>query len=178
MTRRRSPMRPPRSRKCAPILVAALWAGAVTAAEEPVQILPPVIETARTTLPALIVFEVTDLTTTTEAVTGTTRVSFDEALLGTGRAVRISVKADGDLVPQDDGSIPVSNINWETSGAVNGVGMNGVLNKTTYTPVFQSNVLVLSGQVDVVWKLSAPGPAVRAGPHQVTLRWRIESINP
>jgi hypothetical protein len=56
--------------------------------------------------------------------------------------------------------------------------MNGVLSKTTYTPVYQSNVVVLSGRVDVVWKLLPPTPAVRAGTHQVTLRWKVESVTP
>ena len=166
-------MRPSRSSTSALLIMAALWAGAAVPTAAPVQ-----LESARTTVPAIIVFEVTDLITTTDAVTGTTTVSFDQALLLLGRALRISVKADGDLVPLDGGSIPVSNIVWQTSGAVNGVGINGVLSKTAYTPVFESNALVLSGRVDVVWKLSPPGPAVRAGPHQVTLRWKIESVIP
>jgi hypothetical protein len=156
------------------ILAATLWAGAFATAEEP----PQLIETARTTVPAVILFEVNDLTSTTQAVSGTTTVAFDTALLGLGRALRISVKADGDLIPPNGVSIPISNIAWSTSGVSNGVGVNGVLSKTTYTQVFQSNVGALSGQVDVTWTLSPPSVGVRAGLHQVTLRWKVESVTP
>jgi hypothetical protein len=176
MTLRRRRRRPVRIHWGASLLAAVLWAGAVAAAGEPGQF--PGNETVRSTLPALIGFEVTDLTMTTEAVTGSTTIAFDQANIRPNRAVRISVKADGDLAPQNGGIIPVSNVSWETSGAVNGVGMNGVLSKTNYVQVFEGNIDALSGQVDVVWKLSPTGSGVLAGPRQTTLRWKIETVKP
>jgi hypothetical protein len=167
-----------RSCRCWPVLLVTMWAGAAATAEEPRQIVPPSVETARVTVPPLVVFEVTDLTSPTQAFTGTTTVSFDQALLAVGRVLRISVKADGDLIPQDGDSLPISSISWNTSGVVNGIGVNGVLSKASYTQVFQSNATTVSGQVDLAWTLSPPSPAVRAGTHQVTLRWRIESVIP
>lgn len=35
-----------------------------------------------------------------------------------------------------------------------------------------------SGQVDLGWTLAAPGSLIRAGVHQLTIRWKIESITP
>jgi hypothetical protein len=177
MMLRRRRRRPVRIHWGASLLAAVLWAGAVAAAGEPGQF-PPGQETVRSTLPALIGFEVTDVTMPTEAVTGSTTIAFDQANIRPNRAVRISVKADGDLTPQSGGIIPVSNVSWETSGAVNGFGMNGVLSKTNYVQVFEGNIDALSGQVDVVWKLSPTAPGVLAGQRQTTLRWKIETVKP
>ena len=106
-------------------------------------------------------------------------MSFDQALLGLQRALPISLKADGDLVLQDVGSIPVSNVTWTTLGAVNGVGINGVLSKTTYGPCSRATLVPLSIRVRSSFSGGSPRRAPeRAGPHQVTLRWRIESVIP
>jgi len=59
-----------------------------------------------------------------------------------------------------------------------GIGVNGVLSKTIYTQVYQSNVGAKSGKVDVNWTLSAPGLGVSPGMHYVTLRWKFESVIP
>ena len=141
----------------------------------PPQLLP---ETVRITVPALVTFDVPNVTLSTDATSGVATVSFNLAVLNLGRGVRISVKADGDLTPPGGPAIPASNISWQTSNVSGGVGTNGVLSKTTYTQVFQGNVLTTSGRVDLTWRMSAPGTAVRAGTHQVLLRWRIESAVP
>ena len=60
----------------------------------------------------------------------------------------------------------------------NGVGVNGVLSKTSYTVAFEGQPMATTGGVDIVWTLSAPGSAVRAGTHQATLRWKIEAVTP
>jgi hypothetical protein len=56
--------------------------------------------------------------------------------------------------------------------------VNGTLTKTSYAVVFEGQPLAAAGGVDVAWTLAAPGSTVRAGTHQVTLRWKIESFIP
>jgi hypothetical protein len=56
--------------------------------------------------------------------------------------------------------------------------MNGTLSATSYTLVFQSNPSPSSGHADLEWTLAAPGGGVRAGLHQLTVRWKLESIMP
>ena len=161
-------------RLAAAVLVVAVCAGRPANAEPQL----PSLETARVTVPAFVQFQVTDVTTSTEALTGTTTLTYDTALLSIGHVLRISVKADGDLTPPGGSAIPASNISWQTSAVSNGIGINGVLSKTTYTQVFHGDAGVTSGSVDLVWTLSSPGSSIRAGTHEVTLRWKIESIMP
>ena len=35
-----------------------------------------------------------------------------------------------------------------------------------------------SGHIDLGWTLAAPGSGIRAGNHQLTIRWKVESITP
>ena len=166
-------------RRLAAILVAAMWAGTVATAEEPGWTAPSQLpQTVRVTVPAMVAFSVTNVSVATLASTGATPVSFDLALLGLGRALRISVKADADLTPPSGTAIPASNVSWQTSNVTGGVGVNGVLSKTAYTQVYQGNVGALSGHVDLTWTLSPPGSAIRAGTHQGLLRWKFESVIP
>jgi hypothetical protein len=44
--------------------------------------------------------------------------------------------------------------------------------------VFQSDPARTSGHVDLAWTLAAPGSGIRAGTHQLTIRWKLESITP
>jgi len=135
-------------------------------------------EAARVLVPPLILFEVHDPHATTEAVTGSTTIGFDDAVVAAGRVLRISVKADGELTRADGTAAPGATISWKTSGASNGVGVNGTLTRSAYTQVFQGNLAARSGSVGVTWSIAFSGTAVRAGTHQVALRWRIDTIVP
>ena len=138
----------------------------------------PLIERARVTVPTVVTFQVPNVSATTEAISGSTVISFDQAILTPGRGLRLSVKADSDLTRADGGPVPSATIAWRTSGASNGVGINGVLNKSSFTPVYQSNALVDSGRVTLTWSITLGGTSYRAGTHQVLVRWRVDSAIP
>jgi hypothetical protein len=137
----------------------------------------PQVALVRVFVPLTVLFDVLDVSIeTVSSAPGT--VEFDTAVLGPGQALRVSVRADGDLTLPGGAAIPASNLSWTTSNVNNGVGMNGVLSKTLYAPVYQSNVGVTSGRVELTWRLAAPGGGVRAGTRQAALRWRFEAITP
>ncbi|CAN5673722.1 hypothetical protein BH18ACI5_BH18ACI5_29880 [soil metagenome] len=158
------------------ILIAACGTASTTIIDA--RQLPPLLETARVTVPAVIVFEVNDIGATSDAITGVTVISFDQTSLTPGRALRLSAKADGDLTRADGGPVPVATITWRTSAVSNGAGVNGTLSKTAFTEVYQSNILVTSGSVTVTWSVALSGTPMRAGPHQLSLRWRVDSVVP
>jgi hypothetical protein len=66
----------------------------------------------------------------------------------------------------------------EHSRAGGGTGWNGTLGSSSYALVFQSDPARTSGHVDLAWTLAAPGSGIRAGNHQLTIRWKLESITP
>lgn len=140
--------------------------------------IPALFESVRLRVPTLVHFDVVNVSQMTPATGGPTRIEFDDGVITPGRVVRISVKADGDLVPASGSPVDVSAISWTTSGAISGAGLSGALSKTTFTPVFEGTLLATSGRVDVVWTLLSRGPELRAGPLQVTLRWKVESVIP
>ena len=129
----------------------------------------------RVTVPPSLVFQIPNVQTAT--TTGPTTVAFDLVVL-LGQALRISVKADSDLTLPGGTTIAASAIAWTTSGAVNGVGMNGTLSKTTFTTVYQSQANATSGRVDLTWTLAAQGTSVNAGTRQAALRWKFEAVSP
>jgi hypothetical protein len=133
--------------------------------------------TARVTTPAAVLFLVTDVSATATTTAAAT-VSFDSAVLGLGQALRISVKAEGDVMLPGGTVVPATYIAWTTSSVINGVGMNGSLSKLTYTPVFEGVVGGASGGINLNWTMAAIGTSVRAGTGQATLRWKFEAITP
>jgi hypothetical protein len=135
-------------------------------------------ESVQISLPAIVSFEVLDVGVSTAGNPSPTTISFDNASLTPGRALRLSVKAEGDFTPPSGTPIPASNVSWTTSNALNGVGINGMLSATAYNSVFESQVGATSGGLDVSWTLSAPGTPLHAGNHQVTLRWKLEAMTP
>jgi hypothetical protein len=168
-----------RMRRITATLLCVVFAGSMgTAAPRAGAASAQLGETVRITVPPVVEFNAGDVAVTTNSSTGVTSISFDLAVLGAGRALRISVKGDGDLIPPTGSSIPASNVTWRASNATAGVGVNGVLSRTTYTAVFQGNPLATSGRVELLWTLSAPGKRIRAGTHQLPLRWRVESVIP
>jgi hypothetical protein len=127
--------------------------------------------------PGSLSFQVSDVGSST-AGTPTT-VSYTGAVLVPGRVLRISVKADSAvLTPPSGAAIPVSNISWTASNAQGGVGSAGTLSDTTWGQVFESSPSPIAGGVDLTWTLAAPGAGIRAGTHQLTLRWKFESVVP
>jgi hypothetical protein len=135
-------------------------------------------DTVRIAVPSLASFDVTNVLASAVASPNPTRVSFDNAVIPPTQIIRISVRADGDLAGPESSSIPASNVSWTTSNVTNGIGVNGVLSKTSYTVAFEGQPMATTGGVDIAWTLSAPGAAVRAGTHQATLRWKIEASTP
>jgi hypothetical protein len=137
-----------------------------------------VIESVRITAPPLLTFDVADVDVITYASGGVFTVSFDQGVLRSGRAVRISVRAEGDLDSPGGPRIPAAALSWTTSGASNGIGVNGTLSKSQYRTVFEGVAGVTSGRVDVTWSLELGNRNVKAGVHTGQLRWRIETFNP
>lgn len=131
--------------------------------------------TVRVDVPAVLVFTVSNVAQPT-VVTGF-RLSYNQAKLGSGQALRVSVKGEGTLTIGGV-SVPISNITWTTSQAVNGTGMNGALSAAAYTPVYDSKVNPSTGRVDLAWSLTLPAGITTAGSGQITLRWKFEAIVP
>ncbi len=136
-----------------------------------------VVESVRIDAPALLTFDVADVDVVTYASGGTFTVSFDQAVLRPGRGVRISV-IGLDLTPPQGPPIQASSLSWTTSGAVNGVGVNGTLSRNQYRTVFEGVAGVTTGRVELTWSLDLGNRNVRAGTHTGQLRWRIETYNP
>jgi hypothetical protein len=136
-------------------------------------------ETVSIAVPSAVSFSVTDVSRNTTGSPSPATISFSNASLNSGKALRVSVQADASaFTPPSGSSIPVSKVSWSTLGAAGGIGWNGTLSSTSYTLVFQSNPSPTSGHVDLEWTLAAPGSGVRAGIHQLTIRWKLESIAP
>jgi hypothetical protein len=142
---------------------------------------PPIAQpgsgTVRITVPGVVLIPVDDVSAAT-ASSGPARISFNQAFLSAGQALRISVKADTSLTLPGGVSVPASSITWTTSGANNGVGINGALSTGAYTPVFESGVDARSGRVDLTWQLALPPGLARAGTAQIVLRWKLEAFVP
>lgn len=134
--------------------------------------------TARVTVPALLSFDVPDVLAGSVASPNPSRVSFDSAIVLPLQAIRLSVRADGDLIGPGGSSIPASHISWTTSNVLNGVGVNGTLSRTAYATVFEGQPLSTSGGVDLVSTLASPGTPLRAGTYQLTMRWKVEAFTP
>jgi hypothetical protein len=156
------------------LAVVVLFALARVPALEPAQL---GFGTARVFAPATVLFQVMDVGAATPA-TAMTTVSFDTAVLLPGQVLRISVKADGDIVMPGGGVIPSTSLTWTPSNAMNGIGMNGSLSSLTFTPVFQGNAGIASGRVDLTWTLAPAAAAVTAGTGEATLRWKFEAVTP
>jgi hypothetical protein len=139
-------------------------------------------ETVTISVPLAVSFPVTDVSRSTSGAPNVTTVSFSNANLSPGKALRVSVQADAAaFTPPSGSSMPASNVSWNNLGASGGLGWNGTLGSSSFALVFQSNPLTApgtSGHVDLSWTLAAPGSGIRAGNHQLTIRWKVESITP
>jgi hypothetical protein len=136
-------------------------------------------ETVSITVPTAISFAVTDVSRSTSGTPSPTTLSFSNATLILGRSLRVSVQAGGaGFTPPSGPSIPASSVSWNSLGTSGGTGWSGTLGSSAYTLVFQSDPGVTSGHVELGWTLAAPGSGIRAGNHQLTIRWKVESILP
>ena len=139
-------------------------------------------ETVTISVPVAVSFPVTDVSRSTSGAPNETTVSFSNANLSPGKALRVSVQADAAaFTPPSGSSMPASNVSWNNLGASGGIGWNGTLGPSSFALVFQSNPLTTpgtSGHVDLSWTLAAPGSGIHAGNHQLTIRWKVESITP
>ena len=151
-------------------LALALWLGAGVVSSAP--------DSVSITIPAAVGFSVTNVSAATAGSPASGTVSFANLNVAGSRVLRISVKADTDFVPPGGTAIPAARVSWTTAGASNGIANNGVLSKSAYGQLFQSSTGKKSGGVNVSWSLAAPGHGVRAGVHTLTVRWKLESINP
>ena len=138
-------------------------------------------ESVRITLPAGITFAVTNIANTTTGSPNPAQLRFNQAILLPTKVLRVSVKADTPTFTPPVPSakpIPASNVSWTTSNPTRVTGSNGTLSSSSYTLVFQSQANANNGNLDVTWSLSPPPVGVRAGAHQLTVRWKVESITP
>jgi hypothetical protein len=150
--------------------IAALTASVVPAAAQ---------ETVSLTVPSIVSFDVIDVSRSTSGMPNPSTISFSNANLTVGKALRVSVRADAAVFTSPGGAnIPAANVSWTASGFGGGLGSNGTLSSTSFTEVFRSSPATSSGQVDLAWTLAAPGSGIRAGQHQLTIRWKVESITP
>ena len=151
------------------LAIAALAAAVVCAGAQ---------ETVNVSVPMAVNFAVTNVTRSTSGAPSPVTISFSNSSLINGRALRISVQADAaSFTPPSGSSIPASKVAWTAAGN-GGLGMNGTLGSSSYAMVFQGNPATPSGYVDLAWTMAAPGSGIRAGVHQLTIRWKFESITP
>lgn len=142
---------------------------------------PAAAQAAVVDLPAAVSFNVYDVSVPAAGSPDPTQLQFTSISLPPDTVMRVSVQAEGAAFtpPAPGGStIPASRVSWTTSGAQNGSGTPGTLSDTAYGQVFQTAPLAVSAQVDVHWTLGALGGGVRAGFHDLTLRWKLESVTP
>jgi hypothetical protein len=135
-------------------------------------------ETVTIAVPSFVSFSVTDVTSSTTGAPSPSTIGFSSANLTIGKSLRVSVLAAAAFTPPGGASIPVSKVSWSLLGANGGTGMSGTLSSSSYGLVFQSNPGTASGHVDLAWSLAAPGSGIRAGNHQLVIRWKVESITP
>jgi hypothetical protein len=136
-------------------------------------------DTVNVTVPAGVEFYVTDVSRETAGAPAPTRISFSAPNLGQGKVLRLSLQADAStFVPPGGSPIQASLVSWTVSGASNGFAWPGTLSSSSYAVLFQSDQGASTAYADVAWLLAPLGPGVRAGIHQLTIRWKIESITP
>jgi hypothetical protein len=154
-------------------------AGIVTTVLVLTAVLAGAQETVSISVPPAVNFFVTNVSMSTPGAPSPSTISFSNASLSSGKSLRVSVQADASaFTPPHGAGIPVSRLSWSIVGATGGTGSGGTLSATSYTLVFQSNPSPTSGHADLEWTLAAPGAGVRAGIHQLTIRWKVESIAP
>jgi hypothetical protein len=141
--------------------------------------IPGWCQTVTIDIPSVVNFDVPDVA---QASTGTPNpfaLTYNSAVLGSGNALRISVKSiSANFTPPSGNSIPASNLSWSILGAVGGAGSPGTLSAAAYSLVYASDINTASGSVNLRWTLAAPGTGIRAGLHTLTMIWKVEAFTP
>lgn len=128
-------------------------------------------------VPGAVSFRVTDVSATT--VAGPVSVSFSAASLGSGKCLRIKVRAGAASFSAPTGTaIASSAVTWTASGASGGSGFAGTLSPGSYTTVYQSVSNPVSGSVTLSFRLAPPGGGVKAIDQSLGLEWLLESVAP
>lgn len=135
-------------------------------------------ESVTVSVPALLAFQVYDVHSSTPSSPSRVTVSFSGANVTLGNYLRVSVTADAASFSTPGGgvAIPASALSWTTSSAVGGTGSSGTLDSGAETTVFDSVVNPTAGSVDMAWTLSSLPTGVYAGDHELTVRYRFESL--
>ena len=134
-------------------------------------------ETADTSLPAFVSWIVDDISQQTTSTPSTASVTFSNAALNSGMSLSISVKADSpSFTPPGGSAILASKVSWTVSGAIGGTAYAGTLSDSSYTEIYRSTSNPTSGSVNLTFRLDAPGSGILAGDHNLTLRWKVESV--
>lgn len=136
-------------------------------------------ETVQVSLPSWVSFDVFDVTRSTAGSPDPTRVELSSAELLPGKVLRVSVRSETAAFTAPSGpAMPAELVSWRAGGAVGGTGSDGTLDDAFYGLVFQGSSGATAGWIDLTWTLAPPGTGVRAGNHQLTLRWKVESLVP
>jgi len=138
-------------------------------------------DSANVTLPTMVSFQVSNVNLATTGSPDPTLVSFEDASIPPGYAVRISIQANStDFTPPVEAgtTIPASYISWTTSGSINGTGYSGTLSATSFTVILLGNTNATSASTNVSWTLDPLPEGVRAGSHTLNATWKIESLVP
>ena len=140
-------------------------------------VLPARAQNVTITLPATNTFNVQNV----QLASGGTRTTITWSSTGnfSGNHFRLSVRADAAnfTVPASGRNpIPAANVSWTIVSATNGTGINGTISSSGYTALYNAANGKKNGSVTVDWNIAAPGSNIRSGNHQLTLRWRLESV--
>jgi hypothetical protein len=119
-------------------------------------------------LPASVTFQVTDVLR--DATTSPTLLSFRHALLEPGHRLRIGVRLENARGAASD------RISFATARARGGTGFRDRLRASDFTTLFESAPGAPSGSVEILWTLETVGRPDYAGPREITLRWKAESV--
>lgn len=135
-------------------------------------------ETVDVTVPSTVTFVIQDVSASSGGIPNPITISFSNADLLPGHALRISVRADSaTFTPTTGAAIPASNVSWTCNG-VNGTGFAGTATSAGYTQVYQSDAGASSGSCSIAWTLAAPGASILAVIQTVNLSWIFESVAP
>jgi len=127
--------------------------------------------------PSDISFGVIDIASNCAGSPSPSTISFSDAQLLPGKALRISVIAVQDSFTSTGGSpISCTGVSWSIGNATGGSGASGRLSNTIYTTVYESSPNPSSGSVDINWSLDPCATGVFAGAHVLVLRWKLESV--
>lgn len=136
-------------------------------------------ETVQVSVPGWVSFDVFDVSVSAAGSPEPTRVEFSGADLLPGNVLLVSVRAEtAAFSSPSGGDIPVGRVLWHAAGSAGGTASDGTLDDVSFGVVFQGASGATAGWVDLVWTLAPPGAGIDAGTHQVTLRWRFESVVP